>query len=117
MEKTTQTDGKKGFIPFLVILVVFCILFAAQKICSFDVWWHLKTGEWIWHHKAIPMVDPFSYTFPGAEWIDFEWLFQAVIYPIYKVAGFDGLIIFKIMVVLFTFGVLFLACRKIDGGN
>ena len=99
---------------FLIVFFGFCALFAAQKITSFDVWWHLKTGEWIWQHKAIPYVDPFSYTFRGAEWIDFEWLFQVVIYPIYQLSGFEGLIIFKIVIVLLIFVVLFYTCRELD---
>ncbi len=117
MERTVHPEGKRGFNPFLIILFVFCVLFAAKKISSFDIWWHLKTGEWIWHNMAVPHVDPFSYTFHGAEWIDFEWLFQALIYPIYQFGGFGGLIIFKIVVVLLIFVILFLTCREVDGGK
>lgn len=29
---------------------------------SGDVWWHLKTGQWIVQHHALPRIDPFSYT-------------------------------------------------------
>lgn len=108
---------KRTFLLFVVIFFVFSALFAAQKIISFDDWWHLKTGEWIWQHKAVPYVDPFSYTFQGAEWIDYEWLFQAVVYPIYFVSGFGGLIILKIIIVLVAFFILFLACRELDGGK
>jgi tetratricopeptide (TPR) repeat protein len=104
-------------ISFFILFLVFCAFFAVQKISSFDVWWHLKTGEWIWQHKAIPYVDPFSYTFRGAEWIDFEWLFQAVIYPIYQFAGFEGLIIFKLVIILLIFMVLFFTCREFDKGK
>ena len=112
-----EDKEKKILLFFLIVFFGFCVFFAAQKIVSFDDWWHLKTGEWIWQHKAVPYVDPFSYTFKGAEWIDFEWLFQAVIYPIYQLGGFGGMIIFKIVVVLLIFVVLFFACREVDGGK
>jgi tetratricopeptide (TPR) repeat protein len=108
---------KKIFLFFLFIFFAFCALLAAQKIGDPDFWWHLKTGEWIWQHKAIPYVDPFSYTFKGAEWINYEWLFHAIIYPLYQVSGFAGLIIFVIICVLLTFLVLFFACREVDGGK
>jgi tetratricopeptide (TPR) repeat protein len=108
---------KNIFLFFLVIFFGFCALFAAQKILDPDFWWHLKTGEWIWQHKAIPYVDPFSYTFKGAEWINYEWFFHALIYPIYKLGGFGGLIACETIVVLLTFLVLFFACREVDGGN
>lgn len=110
-------NDKRIFLFFLIVFFGFCALFAAQKIFSFDIWWHLKTGEWIWHHKTVPHVDPFSYTFQGAEWINFEWLFQAVIYPIYQLGGFGGLIAFKIVIILLTFMVLFFTCREVDGGK
>jgi tetratricopeptide (TPR) repeat protein len=108
---------KKIFLFFLFIFFGFCALFAARKISDPDFWWHLKTGEWIWQHKAIPYVDSFSYTFKGAEWINYEWLFHAIIYPLYKLSGFGGLIIFVIICVLLTFLILFFACREVDGGN
>ncbi|OGP53721.1 MAG: hypothetical protein A2Y65_01380 [Deltaproteobacteria bacterium RBG_13_52_11] len=108
---------KKIFLFFLIIFFGFCAIFAVQKIVDPDFWWHLKTGEWIWQHKAIPHADPFSYTFRGAEWINYEWLFHAVIYPIYQLSGFGGLIIFVMIVVILTFLILFLACREVDGGK
>jgi Flp pilus assembly protein TadD len=112
-----ENREKKIFLFFLFIFFGFCALFAAQKIADPDFWWHLKTGEWIWQHKAIPHTDPFSYTFRGAEWINYEWLFHAVIYPIYQLSGFGGLIVFETIVVLMTFLILFLACREVDGGK
>jgi tetratricopeptide (TPR) repeat protein len=108
---------KKIFLLFLVIFFGFCALFTAQKISDPDFWWHLKTGEWIWQHKAIPHTDPFSYTFQGAEWINYEWLFHTITYPIYHLSGIGGLIIFAIICGLLTFFVLFFACREVDGGN
>ena len=110
-------NNKRFFLFFLFVFLGFCALFAAQKIISYDVWWHLKTGEWIWHYKTVPHVDPFSYTFKGAEWIDFEWLFQVVIYPIYQLGGFGGMIIFKILIVVLTFVVLLFTCREVDEGK
>jgi tetratricopeptide (TPR) repeat protein len=112
-----QDKEKKIFFLVLMIFFGFCALFAAQNISDLDFWWHLKTGEWIWQHKAIPYVEPFSYTFKGAEWINYEWLFHAIIYPIYQLSGFGGLIIFVIIVVLLTFLILLFACRELDEGK
>jgi hypothetical protein len=30
-----------------------------------DFFWHLKTGEWIWQHQALPTADPFAYPTPA----------------------------------------------------
>lgn len=38
-----------------------------------DLWWQLRTGEWILEHHQIPKTDIFSYTFAGHEWINVKW--------------------------------------------
>ena len=34
-----------------------------------DLFWHLRTGEWIAAHHRVPLADLFSYTRQGARWI------------------------------------------------
>jgi len=50
----------------------------------------LKAGEIIWT-QGIPHQDIFSFTRAGQEWINAQWLFQALIYPVWKTFGFLGL--------------------------
>ncbi len=45
-----------------------------------DLGWHLKVGEWIWRHHAVPKVDFFTYTMPGHRWVDHEWLIELIIW-------------------------------------
>ncbi len=93
------------FLTCLFILMFLCL--SLQKIHCFDVWWHLATGKWIWTHKTIPCKDVFSYTQKGRPWTDFTWGFQALIYPIYKIGGFYGLILFKTLVLSLAFYFLY----------
>lgn len=72
-----------------------------------DTWWHLKTGQYILSHHALPKPDPFAYTTylkppaSAAEALarDFnlthEWLAQCVFYAVYAVGGFAGLILLR----------------------
>lgn len=113
-----MTINEKKIQNFCLLLIfAFCALFACQKISDPDFWWHLKTGEWIWNHKAIPFHDPFSYTFKGSEWINYEWLFHTIIYPLYKMGGFNALILFVIICTILTFYIVYLTCRNVDEGN
>jgi len=82
-------------IPLFCLFILVFLLLSLEKIHCFDIWWHLATGKWIWTHKAIPSQDVFSFTQEGDPWIDFTWGFQALIYPIYKVSGLSGIILFK----------------------
>ena len=91
-----------------------CLFFVGIALCvthtlwADDVWWHLKTGEWIFRHHTVPRQDLFSYTVSDHPWIDLSWGFQLLIYLFYSVWGIPGIILFKVAVVTFTFFLLFL---------
>ncbi len=97
-EKTEKI--KVFWIIFLTsLLIVSFIILTIKKIYCFDIWWHLATGKLIWEKHIIPHKDYFSYTFNGQPWIDSQWFFQAVIYKIYEIFGYNGLIIFKSFII------------------
>jgi len=70
-----------------VLLAIFLVGMMYGRNLSGDVWWHLKTGQWIIEHHAFPFTDPFSYTARnpiilhewGAEVV--EWLVYSRISP------------------------------------
>jgi len=70
-----------------VAFAVSAVLMAAQN----DTFWHLRAGQDIWRTHEIPRTDSYSHTFAGAPWPDHEWLAQALIYAVYRVAGMPGL--------------------------
>lgn len=60
-----------------------------------DIWWHLKTGEIILTQHTIPRADLLTFTAEGRPWVTHDWLSEVIYQSLYRVAGFDGLIIFK----------------------
>jgi tetratricopeptide (TPR) repeat protein len=76
----------------------FAAVLGLQEIRSFDYWWHLRTGAWIFEHGAIPRVDPFTYTVPGARWIDVHWLHQIALHGLYTLGGHGAVVIAKAVV-------------------
>ena len=80
--------------------VVVTLLFAVPALISVhsvgpsdpDVWWHLRTGEWILQHHAVPHVDPFSATAAGKPWQAYSWLFEVLISQLLQRFGMVGLI-------------------------
>jgi hypothetical protein len=94
--------------PTILALAAICLIgMFSTEVAGYDTWWHLKTGEYIVHYRALPVPDPFSYTtylgkpaYPGEEQVrrfnlTHEWLAQALLYGIYSAAGAPGLVIFK----------------------
>ena len=73
-----------------------------------DIFWALKSGEWIVANMDVPRLDPFSYTFPDKEWIDFTWGFQVVAHIFYtKLGGWTGLFLLQIILTYATFYLLY----------
>ena len=80
--------------------VIVTLLFAVPALISVhsvgpsdpDVWWHLRTGEWILQHHAVPHVDPFSATGAGKPWQAYSWLFEVFIFQLFQRFGMVGLV-------------------------
>lgn len=53
-----------------------------------DVHWHIAAGQWIIDHRAVPRVDPFSFTFGGQPWMAFEWGSQLIYGAAYRLTGY-----------------------------
>lgn len=80
---------------------------AARSVTDPDVWWHLRTGELILQNHAVFHSDPYSFTKAGQPWVDHEWLSQVLIYELYRIAGFTGLIAGFAVVTAATFLIVF----------
>src|SRR5450631_3408209 len=72
-----------------------------------DLWWHLRTGQWIADHMAIPHTELFSYTAAGTPWVAHEWLSELIFWVVYHGLG---LTVLAVLVGLVTWsGLLALA--------
>ena len=83
---------------------------AARNATDPDLWWHLATGRFIAQHNAVPHTDPFSYTSAGKPWIAHEWLTDILLYGLYRLGGFAGLIVVFAAVISAAFFPLYLRC-------
>jgi len=92
MTKGEAGQRSSSILPlFLAVLLLPAALGSSQTIFNDgDTSWHIATGQWIVDHRAIPHVDPFSFTWAGKPWVPIEWLSE-VIYAIgYRVADYAG---------------------------
>ena len=71
LKKFSNTAIQGGPLLLLVAVFLYVNLF---RITNNDIWWHLKTGEWILEHRTVPHQDPFSLIASGRDWIDHEWM-------------------------------------------
>lgn len=90
---------------FLLILFLLIIgFFTLRTISDNDVFYHLKTGQYILETQSIPTSDIFSFTAYGNRWVSHEWLSALIFFLIYKVfGGILGIIIFSALVCISTY--------------
>ncbi len=95
---------------FLAVLFLGLFAMAARNVTDPDVWWHLKTGQYIAEHKSVPHTDPFSYTRAGQPWVAHEWLTELLLYELERATGLGGLIVVFAAVLCAAFFFLYLRC-------
>jgi hypothetical protein len=95
---------------FTAVLFLGLFGMAARTVADPDVWWHLRTGQYISEHKSIPHTDPFSYTRAGEPWVAHEWLTELLLYTVQRMLGWGGLILLFAAVVCAAFYLLYLRC-------
>jgi hypothetical protein len=48
---------------------------------------HLSMGEWILAHRAVPFVEPFAWTRPGAPYFAYSWMPQVAMFALLRSGG------------------------------
>jgi hypothetical protein len=86
---------------WITILGVFAM--AARISVDTDTWWHLRAGQWMLENRAVPQVDPFSYTRLGQPWQYPGWIVQLPMILIYRAGGPGGLNLWTALMVALTF--------------
>lgn len=93
-----------------VFILIFIIKATYGHFEDPDFYWHVKTGEYIWASGVLPHADVFSYTQPGKPWVLHEWLFQIIIYLVYRSGGTLGV---NVLVALFYTACCYLMFRSV----
>ncbi|MBN1759543.1 MAG: tetratricopeptide repeat protein [Chitinispirillaceae bacterium] len=103
----------RWFMLLQVTAALLCGYFTVYSITDGDIFWHLAAGREMISRKAFLYRDPFSYTTPGARWIDVHWLFQVMVYLAERVGGgLRSLLVMKMVVVSGSVLLLFSTFRK-----
>jgi hypothetical protein len=81
----------------LIVLYTLPLLQAVNAVTDPDIWWHLRTGEWILQHRDIPTNDPFTTHGATTSWVNYSWLFDVVMWGLYRVFGLLGIVLFTVL--------------------
>ena len=79
-----------------------------------DIYWHLASGKWMVEQGAIPTTDHFSQYGQGKDWVAYSWLFELLVYGLFKLFGSFGLVIYVAVLTMGITTALLLLMRKLE---
>jgi hypothetical protein len=119
LEKTSsELSGWKKYCQtravFVAIVALGLLALAARPAADPDLWWHLRTGQLTLQNHAVFRIDPYSFTRAGFPWINHEWLSDVLMFGLYRLSGFGGLIVVFALLITGTYLLVFKRC---SGGS
>jgi len=83
---------------FLVLAIAIAAAAAFFPIQNYDIMWQLAVGRYI-ASEGLPRVEPFSYLIGGQPWMAEYWLYELVLYGLYRLGGYSLLVLAKAVLV------------------
>lgn len=92
---TSETTTRPRISPLAAAILVIALAAFAAALCvnparANDLFWQLRTGQWILLHHAAPHFDTYSWTHRGTPWVAHEWLAFVLFYTCYAWKSFAG---------------------------
>ena len=112
MRKTHKTHSIEIHLFFVAMAALTVFVFLLFPITDNDIWWHMAGGKVILENLRIPQAEIFSYSAAGEPWHINSWIFDALSYIVYKLAGLNGLNILKAAIGALTFVLIALYLRQ-----
>jgi len=81
-------------------------------VSAVDLAYHLRAGGITLDTGQIPTTDTFTFTAPGAAWLNQQWGAQVLLAGVYRLAGWTGLTMLRAILVGFTFGCVYAIGRR-----
>ncbi|TMA36417.1 MAG: hypothetical protein E6J87_00735 [Deltaproteobacteria bacterium] len=102
------------WIALPLVAVVFCIpvLATVHPVFDWDIWWHLRTGQWIAEHGRLPDHDPFTAIGAQIPWVAYSWAFELLIHELYRRFGLIGIVGFRVALAVAVTGACYRLVRR-----
>lgn len=94
-------------------LILFMLIFtmATRIPTDTDMWWHLRSGQYMLEERQMLYADPFSHTFAGQPRVNYGWASQIILYLSWQAAGSVGLMLYTAVLATSGMFVLYRTCR------
>ena len=109
----------RGPLVWLMLLAgaVFYLAHGYTEMAGSDMWWHIAAGRELLQTQTLWMVDDWSFTAHGNDWLNHEWLSDIIYYVWVSVLGVESLVYWKWLVIIATFTTLQLVLARETGDH
>ena len=84
-------------------------------VIDYDIWWHLKVGDWIIEHFAVPHTGILSRTATARPWVAYSWGYEVLLSRSYAWFGLVGLGLFGTLLTMGVAFSIYWMLRRISG--
>jgi hypothetical protein len=105
----------------LLVLAVLLVIVAAPSLLpkygvrDNDIWWHLKVGDWIVEHSAVPNTGILSRTAAGRKWMAYSWLYEVLLSAFHSRWHLIGVSVYGFLLTLAVAYCVFWMTRRLSG--
>lgn len=105
----------------LLILTAFLVMVGLRafrlklSVLDLDIWWHLKTGDWIVDHAAVPHSGLFTWTAADHPWIAYSWGYEVLLSRAYAWFGLIGIGAYGTLLTLGVACFVYWMLRRLSG--
>lgn len=78
-ESQTRESAIPALCGVVFLLVALAQVALGNALADPDTGWHIRAGEWILAHQALPQQDIWSFSAGKATWYNISWLFDVVL--------------------------------------
>ena len=87
------------------------------KLCVIDndIWWHLKVGDWIIEHVAVPHTGILSRTAANRPWVAYSWGYEVLMSLAYRWFGLIGIGMYGTLLTIAVAYAIYWMLRRLSG--
>ena len=84
-------------------------------VLDYDIWWHLKVGDWIVAHLAVPHTGILSRTAASRPWVAYSWGYEVLLSRAYAWFGLVGVGVFGTLLTIAVAYAVYWMARRLSG--
>lgn len=97
---------------FAMLIAPYLGIRVMAAIVDPDIWWHIRTGDWIVQHHTVPRFAIFS-QYSDRAWVAYSWIFEVLMSAVHHFAGLPGLPAALICIQVLVSAVLLITLERV----